>query len=26
LEHGLEKTIDWIRDHLDQYRVGTYEF
>lgn len=26
LENGLEKTIDWIRGHLDLYRVGVYEF
>lgn len=22
---GIEKTIDWIKQNLDQYRVGTYE-
>jgi dTDP-glucose 4,6-dehydratase len=26
LAQGLELTIRWIRDHLDQYRVGIYEF
>jgi nucleoside-diphosphate-sugar epimerase len=26
LKQGLEKTIDWIRDHLDLYRIGIYEF
>jgi NAD dependent epimerase/dehydratase len=26
LEEGLDQTIAWIRDHLDLYRVGTYEF
>jgi len=26
LLQGLELTIRWIRDHLDQYRVGVYEF
>jgi NAD dependent epimerase/dehydratase len=26
LEQGLKKTIDWIKDHLDLYRVGSYEF
>jgi dTDP-glucose 4,6-dehydratase len=26
LEEGLDHTIAWIRDHLDLYRVGTYEF
>lgn len=26
LEQGLEQTIAWIHDHLDLYRVGTYEF
>jgi dTDP-glucose 4,6-dehydratase len=25
-DQGLEKTIAWIRDHLDLYNVGTYEF
>lgn len=24
LEEGLEKTIAWMRDHLDRYRPGTY--
>jgi NAD dependent epimerase/dehydratase len=26
LDEGLDQTIDWIRDHLKLYRVGTYEF
>jgi len=26
LDDGLDRTIDWIRDHLDLYQVGTYEF
>ena len=26
LEDGLDRTIDWIRNHLDLYQVGTYEF
>ncbi|MDO9545350.1 MAG: GDP-mannose 4,6-dehydratase [Pelolinea sp.] len=26
LEHGLEQTIDWIKNHLDLYKVGKYEF
>ena len=26
LAQGLEQTISWIRDHLDYYRIGTYEF
>lgn len=25
-EKGIELTIDWIRDHLDRYKVGKYEF
>jgi len=25
LDDGLDQTIDWIRGHLDHYRVGTYE-
>lgn len=25
LDQGLEKTIDWIRHHLDNYRIGSYE-
>lgn len=25
LAQGLEKTIDWIRRHLDAYRIGSYE-
>jgi dTDP-glucose 4,6-dehydratase len=26
LDEGLDQTISWIRDHLDLYRAGTYEF
>ena len=26
LEQGLDQTIDWIRQHLDLYKIGTYEF
>lgn len=26
LDQGLEQTIAWIRDHLDLYHVGTYEY
>jgi dTDP-glucose 4,6-dehydratase len=26
LETGLGKTIDWIREHLDLYRIGHYDF
>ncbi len=26
IEQGLEKTIAWIKDHLELYRIGTYEF
>ena len=26
LDEGLDQTIAWIRDHLELYRVGTYEF
>ena len=26
LEEGLERTIDWIRSNLDQYKIGVYEF
>lgn len=26
LEEGLARTIDWISDHLDHYRIGQYEF
>jgi len=26
LEEGLKRTIDWIREHLDLYRIGFYEF
>jgi len=25
LEEGLQRTIDWIREHLDLYRPGKYE-
>jgi len=25
LESGLALTIEWVRDHLDRYRSGTYE-
>ncbi len=26
LDEGLDRTIAWIREHLANYRVGTYEF
>jgi dTDP-glucose 4,6-dehydratase len=26
LDEGLDQTIAWIRQHLDLYRVGKYEF
>ena len=26
LDEGLRRTIDWMRAHLDLYRVGEYEF
>lgn len=26
LDEGLERTIEWIRAHLELYQVGTYEF
>lgn len=26
LEDGLDQTINWIKAHLDLYRIGTYEF
>ena len=26
LDQGLERTIAWVREHLDRYRVGAYEF
>jgi len=26
LDEGLERTIGWMREHLDLYQVGTYEF
>ncbi len=25
LDDGLDKTIEWIKSHLDHYRIGTYE-
>ena len=25
LEDGLDETIGWIKEHLDQYRIGIYE-
>jgi NAD dependent epimerase/dehydratase len=25
LDEGLQRTIAWVRDHLDQYRIGVYE-
>jgi len=25
LREGLGRTIDWIREHLDLFRVGRYE-
>lgn len=25
LAEGLEQTVDWIRQHLDHYRIGRYE-
>jgi len=25
LEEGLERTIAWVSDHIDRYRVGVYE-
>ena len=25
LDDGLTRTVEWIRDHLDRFRVGTYE-
>jgi dTDP-glucose 4,6-dehydratase len=25
LEEGLDRTIAWIRSHLDRYRIGIYE-
>lgn len=24
VREGLERTVDWFRDHLDRYRVGEY--
>jgi dTDP-glucose 4,6-dehydratase len=26
LDDGLQKTIAWLRSHLDSYRIGLYEF
>jgi dTDP-glucose 4,6-dehydratase len=26
LEEGLKETIAWVREHLEMYRVGEYEF
>ena len=26
LDDGLNETIDWIKAHLDLYRIGAYEF
>jgi dTDP-glucose 4,6-dehydratase len=26
LDDGLDQTIKWIKEHLDLYRIGTYEF
>jgi nucleoside-diphosphate-sugar epimerase len=26
LDEGLSRTIAWIRQNLDHYRIGTYEF
>ena len=26
LEQGLELTISWVREHLEMYRVGVYEY
>ena len=26
LDDGLDQTIDWIKSHLDIYRISTYEF
>jgi dTDP-glucose 4,6-dehydratase len=26
LDQGLDKTISWIKDHLDLYHIGAYEF
>lgn len=26
LDEGLSRTIEWIKEHLSQYRVGKYEF
>jgi len=25
LDEGLQRTIDWVRDHLGLYRPGVYE-
>lgn len=26
LDDGLQKTVDWIQNHLENYRIGVYEF
>ena len=26
LNQGLDRTIEWVRAHLDRYRIGAYEF
>lgn len=26
LDDGLKQTVDWIKEHLDLYRIGSYEF
>ena len=26
LDEGLDRTIEWMKSHLDLYRIGTYEF
>jgi NAD dependent epimerase/dehydratase len=26
LDNGLDQTIGWIKEHLDHYNIGTYEF
>jgi NAD dependent epimerase/dehydratase len=26
LDDGLDRTIEWIKNHLDLYQIGTYEF
>jgi dTDP-glucose 4,6-dehydratase len=25
LDEGLQRTISWVRDHLEHYRIGVYE-